>query len=344
MTDTPGSIGGAQTGWGKSRRRADIEVAPIRRAAASRSAATTTADGSPGDDLLRWVSEAGAGSWERLRDACAYATQKHGVERRPWTLASDLSALGHLDIDWRTRSWSVSPPAINLVPGLGLCVVLTGSRPFYVDRRFEEATDDLDVFPFEVPQAPSPAAKYAKCASVEVAERVAAGMGALFVIDPATRLTAALRPVDEEPIDAAPEPLLEEARRFDPATLRWELDHGRRTGLYRIDLHGRPVHRRLDEYGSWWAIDLSAGQFLALRDRDEPVVRWRRPSKGDSPARFDVRRELSLPFLAERALTVSSGLVPRVNGVWRQYGNVRRDIAERIAAALLQPLPTTWED
>ena len=234
---------------------------------------------SAGDDLLRWVSEAGAGAWERLRDACAYVAQKHGIARRPWTLASDLSALGHLDIDWNTRSWSVSPPALNLVEGLGLCIVLTGSRPFYVDRRFGEATDDLDVFPFEVSQAPSPAAKYAKCASVEVAERVAASMGALFVIDPATGLTDALRPVDEEPTDAAPEPLLEEALRFDPVTLRWDLDHGRRPGLYRIDLHGRPVHRQLDEYGNWESMDLSAGQFLALQDRDEPVVRWR-PSKG----------------------------------------------------------------
>lgn len=343
VTEQPGSIGAAQGGWARSR-RAEIEVAPIRRAATSRPAVATPQQGSSaGDDLLRWVSEAGAGSWERLRDACAYVTQKHGLERRPWTLATELSALGHLDIDWRTRSWSVSSPAINIVPGLGLCVVLTGSRPLYVDRRFEEATDDLDVFPFEVAQAPAPAAKYAKCALVDVAERVAAGMGAQLVIDPAGGLTEALRPVDEEPIKAAPEPSLEEARRFDPATFRWEFDHGRRPGLYRMDLHGRPVHRRLDEYGSWSAIDLAAGQFLVLRDRAEPVVRWR-PARGDAPSRFDVRRELSLPVLAERAATVCSGLVPQVEGDWRRYRNVRRDIAERIAAALLQALPTTWED
>jgi hypothetical protein len=278
-----------------------------------------------------------------LRDACAYVAQKHGLERRPWTLATELSALGHLDIDWKTRSWSVSPPAINIVPGLGLCAVLTGSRPFYVDRRFSQATDDLDVYPFEVLQPPAPAARFAKCASVEVAERVAAGMSALFVVDPAGGLTDALRPVDEEPIEAAPEPSLEEARRFDPATLRWEADHGRRPGLYRLDLYGRPVHRRLDEYGSWWAIDLAAGQFLVLRERDEPVIRWRSPTS-DAPARLDVRREVSLPVLAERAATVCSGLTPQLEGNWHRYRNVPRDIAGRIAAALLQPLRNTWED
>lgn len=297
---------------------------------------------SAGDDLLRWVSEGGAGSWERLRDACAYVAQKYALRQRPWTLASDLSALGHLDIDWKSRSWSVAPPAINLVPGLGLCIVLTGSRPFYVDRRFEDATDDLDVFPFELAQAPSPAAKFAKCASVDVAERVAQGLGALFVVNPADGLISALRPVDEEPIEAAPEPALEEARRFDPDTLRWAENHQRRPGLYRIDLHGRPVHRRLDEYGSWWAIDLPAGQFLALQQRKEPVLRWR-PATDALPARFDVRREVSLPVLAERAATVSCGLVPQLQGNWRRYMNVPRDLADRIAGTLLQPLPTTWE-
>lgn len=344
MTDRPGSIGSAQGGWGSGRQRARVEVAPIRREASKRVVAAAVPEGpSAGDDLLRWVSEAGSGSWERLRDACAYVAQKHGLERRPWTLATELSALGHLDIDWRTRSWSVSPPAINIVPGLGLCAVLTGSRPFYVDRRFDEATDDLDVFPFEVPQAPAPAAKFAKCASIDVAERVAAGMGALLVVDPAGGLTEALRPVDEETIEAAPEPSLEEARRFDPMNLRWEADHARRPGLYRLDLHGRPVHRRLDDHGAWWAIDLAAGQFLAVRERNESVIRWRSHS-GDAPARLDVRRELSLPVLAERAATVCSGLVPELRGEWRRYRNVHRDVAERIGLALLQPLPTTWED
>jgi hypothetical protein len=296
-----------------------------------------------GDDLLRWASEAGSGSWERLRDACAYVLDKHQLRRRPWTLVTDLALLGHLDIDWKTRSWSVAPPAINLVPGLGLCAVLTGSRPFYVDQRFDEATDDLDVYPFEIDQPPSPAAKFAKCASIDVAERVAAGMGAVLVVDPAGQLISALRAVDEEPIEAAPEPALDDALRFNEDTLTWDPQHQRTPGLYRVDLHGRPVHRRLDDHGDWWAIDLSAGQFLALRHRPDPVIRWRAPSAG-RPGRFDVRRELSLPIIAERALTVSSGLVPTVNEGWRQYRNVPLRIAERIAGALLQRLSTTWED
>lgn len=294
--------------------------------------------GSAGDELLRWVSEAGSGTWERLRDVCAFITQKHRLSRRPWSLASDLAALGHLDIDWRTRSWSVAPPALNVVPGLGLCVVLTGSRPHYVDKRFETATDDLDVYPFEVPQAPSPSAKFAKCASLDVVERVAAGVGAQLVIDPAASLLKAIRPVDEEPVQIAPEPALDDALRFDAASLRWRSDHGRKPGLYRVDLHGRPVHRRLLADGSWWAIDLPAGQFLELQARAEPVIRWR-PPKGEAPAVFDVHKDVSLPLLAHRAATVCSGLVPTTDGKWRKYLNVPQRVAVSIAAALLQELP-----
>lgn len=300
---------------------------------------TSDAPSTAGDDLLRWASEAGSGSWERLRDACAYATQKHSLSKRPWTLASDLAALGHLDIDWRTRAWSIAPPALNLVPGLGLCIVLTGSRPHYLDRHFEEATNDQDVYPFDVEQPPLPAARYAKCASVDVARRVADRLDAELVIDPARRLVDALVPVDEEPIEAAPEPSLEDALRFDPSTLEWDAAHQRRPGLYRIDLHGRPVHRRLDEFGSWWATDLPAGQFLTLEPRSEPVLRWRAGSASD-PSCFEVRQELSLPVIVERAATVSSGLASERIGGWRKYRNVPRPLADRIGAALLQRVAT----
>jgi hypothetical protein len=206
------------------------------------------------------------------------------------------------------------------------------------------ATDDLDVFPFDVRQSPSPRAKYAKCASVEVAQRVAERMGSQLVVDPASGLLEALRAVDEEVIETAPEPPLEEAARFEPATLKWVSEHGRKPGLYRIDLHGRPVHRLLDAHGCWSAIDLAAGQFLSLRERSKyepPVIRWR-PATEHRPCCFEVRTELALPMLADRALAVSSGLVAQVVDGWRRYLSVSHVLALRIASALIQDLPTKW--
>ncbi len=308
--------------------------------------ALTGTTGSPGDELLRWISESGSGPWERLRDAAAHVCQKRGVQLRPWVLARDISALGHVDIDWSERRWSVSPPALNVVPGLGLCVVLTGSRPHHLDRRFDEATDDLNVYPFEVPQAPAPAAKFAKCASVEVAQGVAAKLGATLVIAPAETLVQALRAVDEVPCEIAPEPPLDEALRFDPQTLRWLADHGRQAGLYRVDLHGRPAHRLLDSNGNWLAVDLAVGQFLALSGRrSSSVLRWRE-ADGDGllPCCLEIRHELALPVLAERAATVSSGFLPSHVDGWCRYLNVSQHVAATIAERLRQELEVSWED
>ena len=154
-----------------------------------------------------------------------------------------------------------------------------------------------------------------------------------------------MRAVDEEATELAPAPPLEEARRFDPETLQWRWVDKQQPGLYRIDLHGRPVHRRLDDFGSWWTVDLAAGQFFALRDRPTSAVRWRRASAdGSQPECFEVRQRLSLPVIAERALTVSSGLIPQRADQWRRYLNVHRDIAETVAERLLQELQMVWED
>ncbi len=172
--------------------------------------------GSAGDDLLRWVSETGAGSWVRLRDASAYVCQRHNLRWRPWQLAVELSSLGHIDINWETRDWSVAPPTLNVVPGLGLWIVLTGSRPHYVDERFDTATDDLDVYPCNVSQPPAPAAKLAKCATVDTVRRVAERLGVAVVFDPAQALAEVMRSVDEAPIAKAPETLPRRGHEVQP--------------------------------------------------------------------------------------------------------------------------------
>jgi hypothetical protein len=290
-----------------------------------------------GKELLRWVSEVGSGNWDKLRDVCAFLAQKHRVQIRPWRLANNLAALGHLDIDWTTRTWSVAPPALNVVPGLGLCVVLTGSRPHYLDQRFEDATDHLTVYPFEIEQPFGwPAAKYAKCASLEVVDTVATTLRARVVVNPATQLVRAMPRLDQVTLELAPEPLLDDAQRFDPTTLKWLPVGERQPGLYQIDLHGRHVFRQLCEDGSWVTLDRSVGQFLELHGKRN-VLLWQRATDRD-PSYFVVDADLSLPLLAERALTVSSGLAPKRIEQRHFYSNVPLDVAETIAKALLQDL------
>lgn len=297
-----------------------------------------------GDDLLRWASEVGSGPWEKLRDAAAFVARKHEMRKlRPWLLADDLSAFGHVDIDWASRSWSVAAPTLNLIPGMGLFLVLTGSRPYHVDRRFDMATEGLDVFPNHVSAGWSPRTKFAKCASVNAAEEVAQRLESDLVIDPARDLVAAMRSVDEQAVNRAAEPPLDDALRFDAQSMDWQRVQGPPTpGLYRIDLHGRNVHRRLDDYG-WWDIDLAAGQFLELRNAAKSVIRWRPPAHSRPPA-IEVLKAANLPVLAERAFRVSSGLRPHTVDGWRRYVNVPRDLADIVAERLLQDLQVKWQD
>ena len=276
----------------------------------------SNSNNSAGDELLRWASEVGSGTWEQLRDASAHLGNKHKLSIRPWILAESLSVLGHLDIEWATRRWSIAPPALNLVPGLSLCIVLTGSRPYYIDRRFEDATDDLSVYPFPIEQPPAPAAKLALCASVSAAYEVGERFGAELVVNPARSLAESLVAIDKLPIaEFAPPPSLDAAEFFDAESLRWRPIDSERPGLYRIDLHGRPVHRRLDSHGNWYLVDLAVGQFLALEGRPDPAMRWQHGSNdGRVPPVLEVRATLALPVLAERAATVSSGLPCKMAG------------------------------
>lgn len=291
------------------------------------------------DDLLRWASESGGGSWRHLRDAAAYLTRAHELNMRPWQLAVPLTSLGHLDIDWEDQRWSVAPPAVVLSPGMGLCAYLVGARPSRMFERFEKATDDLDVYPFPLGQRNAPTALFAKCSSVEAVEEVARRLHIPLIYDPASEIAAELNDVR---LDSArlssPVPIEDGLERFGPVDGRWRQVAGRdEEGLYRLDLHGRSIHR-LRQGDDWYAVDKATGQLLVLAGRTD-LLYWCRPSSDfQVPSTLEVVAWLGLPPLAERAAVVSSGLMPVVTGGRRIYRNVTRATATAIADRLGLPL------
>ena len=305
-------------------------------------------DLSPGGELLQWASEVGRGKWEDLREAAVHVARKNGIRLRPSTLASQLTSLGHLDIDWEVREWSVARPTLNVVPGLGLCTLLTGSRPYYLRRQFDDATEGLDVYPIIVTQPPfdpryaatAPAALFAKCASIEVAADVARRTGAEFVVAPATSLANALPSLDPDTLRRASPPDLDlDVDWFNPQDLTWARPHQPpRPGLYRLDLLERTSYLWYDQ-GSWCSTDLPEGQFLALRREHKQVMRWVAAPVGlGQSSRLEVRREVHLPQVAERAVTICDGKVPTLKGEWKRYKNVPRHVWQTIASRLGQSM------
>lgn len=290
---------------------------------------------SVGDDVLRWASENGAGRWRDLSEAIANASagrRRRGI--RSWILASELSDLGHIDIDWDQGSWSVAPPVLALSPGMGFCAYLAGWRNSALCERFDQATDDLATFPFPVLQDDAPGALFVKCSSIGAIEDLADRMGVALVLDPCAQLSELVSLPSHARLPGAPPPPGEALARFAPATLAWtETDEAEQAGLYRFELHGRRVFR-LHEDDDWFIVDRAVGQLRVLAGRDD-VVCWHPPSAdGRMPRALTVARDVSLPSVAARAAVAASGLLPKKSDQRRAFLNVSRPVAARIADRL----------
>jgi hypothetical protein len=290
---------------------------------------------SAGDDLLMWASETGSGLWGQLRDTAAYLARVHDAGDRPWYLAAPLSDLGHLDLSWSSKRWSVSDPALVMARGCGLCVYLVGARPRRMLERFQEAADAQDVYPFDIRQGSAPAALFAKCASVESAQAVADRLRIPLLFDPSAALARRVPNIDPNTLElAAPVPLEETLEWFDPDSFEWLAAADRQTsGLYRTDLYGRSIFR-LHRHDQWYQVDQAMGQLLVLSDRSD-LLRWSRPSVDwATPSLLEVPSWLALPQLVDRALVAASGLLPTRQRGKCLYRNVSRVVAATLADRL----------
>lgn len=308
---------------------------------------------SVGDDLIRWASEREGGSWTAFSETAAHSMSVRKLTHpRPWQLAADLSALGHIDIDWDEGRWSVAAPCLVLARGMGLCVYLAGWRNARLLARFDEAADDPSIFPFSIRQDPAPRAVYAKCDSVASAESVAERLGVPLVLDPARQVVERLEPSPPSTEPAAPPPIDddEDVDFFDANKLAWF--PARRQpfaeGLHRYELHGRKVFRL--HRGDWFKVDRAGGQLAVLRDRSD--VMWSQRASPDltTPPALMVNAAISLPALAERAAVSASGLLPHRTAHARVYRNVSPSIAELIGEKLQLKVPrkaepaANWKD
>lgn len=295
---------------------------------------TTRSHINPGNILLRWASEQQAGQWHQFRQAAATCLSASQESTTASVLATRMSDLGHLDINWETEQWSVAPPILAVARGMGMCVFLAGWRTNWLESRFDHATNDLDIFPLDLDQRDAPTAKFAKCGSMDAIEGLAEALHVDIVWDPSAQLGELVfvrSPTDLEP---AAMPFSEdEIEMFDSLTGRFnEVSTTGPEGLYRYEVHGRQAYR-LHVDGDWRIVDRATGMLNVLRD--QPLLRWHKSSPTLETARaVTVPSWLALPTLAERALVAATGMLPVFRGNRRVYRNVTRDVAQRIASAL----------
>jgi len=302
------------------------------------------------DFLLEWLSERQSGSWADFRSGhdhlvAADPAGAMGANQRPTWTAYVLSALGHVEVDWRARRWSACAPAVVNLPAAGGTAILVGARPRMLARRMQEFFDDEAVTDIDwVSHATraGPAVVYVQYGSEAELVRFASHVGARYVGYAAdtisARLPAVVGLVESARVRALPPSF--QLERFDPARLQWvDADLVAANGLYRYTVHGLYEHR-LVRGGVAREVDRETGVWAELATASVNPLRYSHSTVNGTLSVPGVTR---LPLLQTRAAVLCSGLPP-VDDADRttvSYHNVPRLIANRIAKSLGQPPVST---
>ncbi len=283
--------------------------------------------------LLRWCSERASGSLTSFREAHDWllgappATPpdgnpaQHRQERWTWSLHG-LQALGHVEVDWVGRRWAAAPPVVTTLTDGGGFALLCGARPGALltrldniarDRvqRLQDLSDHV-VFDTPVPQPGGPDLRLLQAPELADARELCALLGIELVDRAADRLLRALPTLNklllpgrmsDLPGGVAPARMTELLDR-----LFTDLDHDPGApGSYEIRLYDVPSYFHRAAPGQVFQAERGAAVYAELR-------RTRRHVLGYDPASraLLVPPRLRLPSLYERAATLRSGLLPRL--------------------------------
>lgn len=295
------------------------------------------------DLLLEWVSERGSGSWLQLREA--YAWLEANSDREPWETASvivrQMSALGHLEVDWRSSNWAAAPPVLTLLPSAGAHALLTGGRTRELSDRLAAALDERDdAFGLEpVEQALAPSAILIACEDEGAMRSLAAQLGIASSYSAASQLATVLPPLGDylELAASTPAPRGYGVQALDLAELTWsDVEEDRQPGLYRYQAPDGRRFRLIDGDGRWFDVDLAIGAYAALVTAGETTrLKWFPDTLNGE---FQAPLRAPLPTLHARALALCSGFAPERRGRSLVYLNVPEEIARSVAVSLGQEL------
>jgi hypothetical protein len=296
----------------------------------------------PYDLLLEWASERGSGTWQKFRDACEWlrpAASRPGWET-PGFAARQMSALGHLEIDWQASSWTAAPPVLTLLPSAGGHALLTGGRTRTLkDRLREELSKRVDLFaPDPHEQTLAPSAYLIASESERSILELADALQVRFTYSVSTQLARLLPSLDSYLSLAHSQraPAGYGVQRFDPLSLNWsDAEDDFALGFYRYDAPQGPRFRLVESRTSVFAVNRDLGVYAALSRWGESRMRY---FAGTINGELEVPLRAPLPTLHARAAVLCSGLAPEKRGRSLIYVNVPAEVAEAIARSLDQSL------
>jgi hypothetical protein len=307
----------------------------------------------PGDLLLRWVSELGAGALPDINQGMwwlAGARCPDAEPGAPGRWLRDAVSLAYLDIDWHNRRWCAAPPVLTRLPQARGLAVLTGSRTAALEKRIELTMQEAPLEVFRMPSArpvrdiPLPVSLLVQFDNEAELRDWAGELGVTYTSCFALQGAALLPSLTLDVPAAAPEfgqPL--EHYDLDRRAYQW-IRRPQGDGLYRIKQgDGKRVCQVLRD-GEWYETGHEEGVYSVLGQQrpDADVLRWLPdPQPGcELTGALHVDWGYPLPDLHRRVAVLCSGLAPRINENAENlaYDNVPRDVAEKIADSLGQHL------
>jgi hypothetical protein len=260
-----------------------------------------------------------------------------------------MSALGHLDVDWRRGVWSAAPPVLTRLPFSDGLALITGRRTSALERAVHQAAEEWAVV---LPAAnetaegdvPVPQSLLLQYDTPDELPGRAAELGCSYSPCAALQTFCLLPDLEPGPPAAPPAPgNVQTVEKYDPVRRAYEpADSYSEDGLYRwrgADW-SRLVQIRRGE--GFYSTEHEYGVYLELERTGTGSIRWQ-PESGTGRERAGtlfVDWGAPLPPLHARAAVLCTGLQPRFSSVAEtvRYDNVPRAAAERLARSLRQEL------
>jgi hypothetical protein len=304
------------------------------------------------DALLLWMSAKGSGSWQQFRSAVEQLNMaSEGSEHEDagsdlpvyQLLRLNLERLAHAEFFWDETApdWRVCPPSLAVTETeSGWMGILSGARSVATLARLSAASGPC-VMTTET-YAMTPLSRKI-CATSETAIAAVAERANIAIQLDAPKSILRCLPDIDTLLQPAERPFGKDWRveRFSTRALRWkpsQIAHSLKAsaGLFRYTLG----YRRFCVFvsaGDAFSVSPQIGKFLNLRRRGKSVLRY-------DPERLELTFPASCrpPILIERALVLSSGILPSEtrdsSGVSLAYSRISPTIASLAATRLCQDL------
>ena len=306
------------------------------------------------NDLLLWLSAKKSGTWSRYRAAVDELQIFEEKSNDDEDLGEDvpdntslaihhrlrlnLERLGHAEFFRKDSKsgWCVVPPILVCSASkVGATGILCGARTDHILAQLQALTNIRVSLTNQI-ECPDRIEVVAE--TREQLEQLAASIGLYYQANATKMLLASIPPVDNWQYRTPAEfPFGEDwqVHRFSAETLKWvsaiaEEARAASFGLYRFRI-AHQLQYYIQLHGGVYKIPVQVGKYLVLRKKRQRVVVY----DVDNHT-FSVPVSYRLPLLVDRALTLCSGLVPRIENGRLLYTNVSSSIAMTAASLLRQ--------